>query len=293
MPPLEVALVGVPSSTAQVLGSGSAARISRIDMEGEYPALVAPDGTVPDLILLDMAAGDAPVWKALEGCKGHERLRMVPTVVLGALNDAGLVRRAYELGANCCVRRPADPVLLRQRLQVILGYWLGVATLPTWRSRRDEPPKIPPAMVPPAAERARILMIDDLAEEGRLMREAMKHAGVPTELTLARSGAEGLERCRQSPLPHLILLDLRLGAERGHDVLAVLKAEPLTRTTPTLVLSSSRQESDIRTAYERGANGYLTKPSTFDGLAELMHRVAAFWLGTVVLPPCSVPSGTG
>jgi two-component system response regulator len=56
-------------------------------------------------------------------------------------------------------------------------------------------------------------------------------------------------------------------------------------TIPTLVLSSSRQDSDIRAAYERGANGYLTKPPTFDGLVELMRQVTAFWLSTVLLPP--------
>jgi CheY-like chemotaxis protein len=136
-------------------------------------------------------------------------------------------------------------------------------------------------------------MIDDLAAEGRLVREALKLSGVSADLTLARSGAEGIERCRQSPPPHLILLDLHLGAEGGHDVLATLKAEPTTCTTPTLVLSSSRQERDIRTAYERWANGYLTKPQTFDGLVELMRRVAGFWLSTVVLPPPPAPAGAG
>jgi CheY-like chemotaxis protein len=284
MPLRDLAVAG-PRGTSHVLDGWSSARIARIDMESDVAGLVAPDGGTPDLILLDLAAADAPVWTALEACRTHDRLKIVPAVVMGEFADEDLVRRAYELRANCCVRRPADPVLLRQRLQVVLGFWLGVATLSTWRMRREEFPMMPPVMVPRAGERNRILMIDDLAAEGRLVREALKVAGVSAELTLARSGADGLERCRQSPPPHLVLLDLHLGAEAGHDVLARLRAEPPMDTIPTLVLSSSRQDSDIRAAYERGANGYLTKPPTFDGLVELMRQVTAFWLSTVLLPP--------
>jgi len=289
MAPLEIAVVGSTPGTLQVPDAWSSARVARIAMESDGTALLAPNGGVPDLILLELAP-DAPGWTALQACREDDRLRVVPTVVMGELADDAVVQRAYELRANCCVRRPADPVLLRQRLQVILAFWLGVATLPTWRMRREDLPKMPPVMVPPAGERARILMIDDLAEEGRLVREALKLAGIPAELTLARSGAEGRELCRHAP-PHLILLDLHLGAESGHDVLGVLKTEAPTRRTPVLILSSSRQERDICTAYERWANGYLTKPPTFDGLIELMRRVAAFWLGTVLLPP--FPKGVG
>jgi CheY-like chemotaxis protein len=285
MPPLEIAVAGPAPAISQGLDGWPSARIARIDIDTDVAALLAADGRAPDLILLDAVDGDRPVSTALEARRADDRLRIVPTVVMGAFTDADLVRRAYELRANCCVRRPADPVLLRQRLQVILGFWLGVATLPTWRLRRDELPRMPPAVALPTGERPRILMVDDLLAEGRLVREALKASGVSADLILARSGGEGLERCRQSAPPHLILLDLHLGAEAGHDVLTRLKAEPTTCLTPTLILSSSRQERDIRTAYERWANGYLTKPQTFDGLVELIRRVAGFWLNAVVLPP--------
>jgi CheY-like chemotaxis protein len=293
MPPLEIAVAGSTPGLSQTLEGWSSARVARIDMAADVGALLAPDGGTPDLVLLDLADRGVPVWTALEACRDDDRLRVVPIVVMGEVADAALVQRAYELRANCCVRRPADPVLLRRRLQVILGFWLGVATLPTWRTRRDDLPAMPPAMTPRAGERARILMVDDLVAEGRLVREALRLSGAPAELILARTGADGLARCRESPPPHLVLLDLHLGGEAGHDVLATLKADPVIRTTPTLVLSSSRQERDIHTAYERWANGYLTKPPTFDGLVELMRRVAAFWLGTALLPPIARRAGDG
>ena len=84
--------------------------------------------------------------------------------------------------------------------------------------------------------------------------------------------------------PDLILLDLNLPRMSGHEVLSVLKDSPDYRTIPIVVLSSSADSADIKKAYSRYANCYITKPVEFKGFIRAVRSIEQFWFKIGALP---------
>jgi two-component system response regulator len=76
----------------------------------------------------------------------------------------------------------------------------------------------------------------------------------------------------------MVLLDLRLPKVDGIEVLRRIKADERTKVIPVVVLTSSRQEPDIKTCYELGANSYIVKPVDFDKLVEAVSEIGLYWL---------------
>ncbi len=85
--------------------------------------------------------------------------------------------------------------------------------------------------------------------------------------------------------PALILLDLKLPKVDGLEVLRRIRADQRTRIVPVLVLTSSKEEGDLRAAYDLGANGYVRKPVTFSGFTEAVQTIGLFWLLLNQRPP--------
>ncbi len=86
------------------------------------------------------------------------------------------------------------------------------------------------------------------------------------------------------PTPGLIVLDLNMPVLNGHEFLAQAKADPLLRSIPVLVLSTSEHPRDIRGAYYHHANGYVVKPGNIAEYQDVLQKVTAYWNGTVKLP---------
>jgi CheY-like chemotaxis protein len=83
---------------------------------------------------------------------------------------------------------------------------------------------------------------------------------------------------REFPLPQLVLLDLKLPKRGGLEVLAWLRSRhDCLKRLPVIVLTSSKQPTDVNRAYELGANSYLVKPVAFDGLLELVKALNGYW----------------
>lgn len=78
--------------------------------------------------------------------------------------------------------------------------------------------------------------------------------------------------------PKLILLDLKLPKMSGIDILERLKARADTRSIPVVVMTSSRQESDLKRCYELGTNSYVVKPIEFDSFAQVTQQISVYWL---------------
>jgi CheY-like chemotaxis protein len=83
---------------------------------------------------------------------------------------------------------------------------------------------------------------------------------------------------RQFPLPHLVLLDLRLPRVDGLEVLRDVKTDRELHRIPVVVLTTSDAERDVAQAYEYHANSYLTKPVDFGGFASLLRDLGFYWL---------------
>lgn len=125
-----------------------------------------------------------------------------------------------------------------------------------------------------------ILLVEDDPNDQVLIRRAFTKAKLVNPVHLARDGDEAvawLECCDEIP-PALVLLDLKLPRRSGLEVLEWLRSRPgALGRTPIVVLTSSRENQDVKRAYELGANSYLVKPVEFDGLLEMIRTAGLYW----------------
>lgn len=114
-----------------------------------------------------------------------------------------------------------------------------------------------------------VLVVEDEADILEVIRHNLKRAGY--DVLTAMTGTDGLRRVRESA-PDLVVLDLMLPGLDGLDVCRRIKADPLTRDTPILIVSARGEESDVVVGLELGADDYLAKPFRH---RELIARVRA------------------
>jgi chemotaxis family two-component system response regulator Rcp1 len=140
-------------------------------------------------------------------------------------------------------------------------------------------------------EHVDILLVEDNEADVVLVREALKDAKVYNFLHVVNDGEAALAFLRNDPTvnpdkirPGLILLDLYLPKLNGQEVLQTIKSDDELKTIPTVIMTSSREESDIAQAYEHQANCYITKPVDFEQLITVIKTIENFWLSVVQLP---------
>jgi CheY-like chemotaxis protein len=137
----------------------------------------------------------------------------------------------------------------------------------------------------------RILLVEDNPADVRLTREALKHAKVRNEISVAQDGEEALEFLRregrhaQAKRPDVVLLDLNLPRKGGLEVLREVKEDAELRRIPIVIITSSKAEQDIVKSYNLHANCYVTKPVDLEQFLEVVRSVEDFWLSIVRLPP--------
>jgi CheY-like chemotaxis protein len=143
------------------------------------------------------------------------------------------------------------------------------------------------------SEPVRILMADDDPDDRLLAEQALRLYRLKNGLILVEDGEELLDYllhrgkyadAARFPPPGLILLDLNMPRKDGREALAEIKSHPQLRRIPVVVLTTSKAEEDVIRSYDLGANAYITKPVTFQGLAEAMRVLSVFWFELVKLP---------
>jgi two-component system, response regulator len=139
-----------------------------------------------------------------------------------------------------------------------------------------------------------ILLVEDNADDELLTIRAFSKHGLANEIVVTRDGAEALEYLfctgrysSRDPkdLPVLILLDLKLPKVDGLEVLEKIRADDRTRILPVVVLTSSKEQEDIVTSYQRGANSYVRKRVDFTAFVEAARQVGLYWLVLNEPPP--------
>lgn len=146
------------------------------------------------------------------------------------------------------------------------------------------------------AERRRecILLVEDNPDDVELTLRALRKEGLAAEVVVARDGAEALdfvfsqgEWADRDPRrrPAVILLDLKLPRVDGLEVLRRLRSDRRTRLLPVVVLTSSREETDLKDSYSLGANSYIRKPVDFERFREAVRQLGVYWLTLNETPP--------
>jgi two-component system response regulator len=132
-----------------------------------------------------------------------------------------------------------------------------------------------------------ILLVEDNPQDAELTTRALKKNNLANRLITVEDGAEALDFifCRgkyatrnNGQSPKVVLLDLKLPKVSGLEVLRALKQDERTRSIPVVVVTSSREDPDIKTAYSLGANSYVVKPVDFDAFAESVSSLGLYWL---------------
>lgn len=127
----------------------------------------------------------------------------------------------------------------------------------------------------------RILLVEDNDNDEKLMLMAFKKNGLHCQFDIVRDGEEAinyLANVTAASSPSIVLLDLKLPKIDGIAVLKVLRENPLTRQVPVIVLTSSKEETDLVSAYHYNVNAYICKPVDFIEFVNVTHCIGYFWL---------------
>jgi two-component system response regulator len=138
-----------------------------------------------------------------------------------------------------------------------------------------------------------ILLVEDNPSDEALTLRALTKNKIGSTVVVKRDGAEALDYLlvpRGDPratdaLPQLILLDLNLPKIDGLEVLRRIRADARTKLLPVVILTSSREETDIVRGYGVGANGYVRKPVDFVEFTEAVRQIGLYWLIINEPPP--------
>jgi two-component system response regulator len=136
-----------------------------------------------------------------------------------------------------------------------------------------------------------MLLVEDSPTDQLMTKEALERAKVLLNLHIVEDGIQTMEFLRRSgkyaaaPRPDLILLDLNLPRKDGREVLAEIKADPLLKQIPVVILTTSKADEDIARAYDAHANCFITKPVGFANFNEVMRSIEKFWFTVASLPP--------
>lgn len=135
-----------------------------------------------------------------------------------------------------------------------------------------------------------IMLVEDNPDDEELTLVAFEESRLLNEVVVARDGAEALEYLldpagKGHALPHLILLDLNLPKVSGLEVLRKLRQNPRTRLLPVVMLTTSKEESDLINSYDLGCNSYIRKPVVFTEFIEAVRQLGMYWLVLNEPPP--------
>ncbi|MEM7578971.1 MAG: response regulator [Cyanobacteria bacterium P01_A01_bin.80] len=132
-----------------------------------------------------------------------------------------------------------------------------------------------------------ILLVEDDSNDILFIQRAFRQTKFENSMQVVRDGDEAVaylsgegKYANRSlyPLPGMILLDLKLPRRSGLEVLEWLRIQPVLKRIPVVILTSSKENTDVNKAYDIGVNSYLLKPVNYNALNEMIETLNAFWL---------------
>ena len=143
-----------------------------------------------------------------------------------------------------------------------------------------------------------ILLAEDDADDRLMAEEALEESRLANHLYMVQDGIELLDFLYQrgkfsdpkkAPRPGIILLDLNMPRMDGREALKEIKNDPNLCSIPVIILTTSKAEEDIIRSYSIGANSFITKPVSFEGLVDVIKALNKYWFEIVELPANYTP----
>ena len=139
-----------------------------------------------------------------------------------------------------------------------------------------------------------ILLVEDNPNDVELTLRAFEKSKLGSEIVVARDGEQAIQylfasgpHVNRNPtaMPDLVLLDMKLPKLDGLGVLRRMRADKRTRRVPVVMLTSSREENDVASSYDLGANSFVRKPVDFGEFVDAAKRLGIYWLIMNEPPP--------
>lgn len=138
-----------------------------------------------------------------------------------------------------------------------------------------------------------ILLAEDNPKDVELTREALAEYNLVNNLVVVKDGVEALEylryegayATRQKGNPAVLLLDIKMPRMNGIEVLEVIRCDEEFKSLPIVMLTSSREEPDLKKCYDLGANAYVVKPVDFTDFLDAVKHIGVFWVMLNEQPP--------
>lgn len=124
-----------------------------------------------------------------------------------------------------------------------------------------------------------VFLVEDNADDEMLTIMALEDQKIKNRIVVARDGAEAIDFLGSAEvLPQLVLLDLKLPKVDGLEVLKWIRSQEKTRLLPVVILTSSKEQSDLLRGYGEGANSYIVKPVDLEQFRDSIAQLGLYWL---------------
>jgi two-component system response regulator len=136
-----------------------------------------------------------------------------------------------------------------------------------------------------------ILVAEDDSDDRFLLEAAFLEKGYKDKIEFVENGVELIDflsnihnkTTTHESFPYFILLDLNMPKKDGREVLKEIKQHPVFKKIPIVVFTTTRNESEIKRCYELGANTYVVKPVSFEGLLKVLDDIRGYWFNTAAI----------
>ena len=139
-----------------------------------------------------------------------------------------------------------------------------------------------------------ILLVEDNPNDVELTLRAFEKSNVTNQIVVARDGEQAIQylfrtgpHTKRDPatMPEVVLLDMKLPKIDGLGVLRLMRADERTRRLPVVILTSSKEERDVKSSYDLGANSFVRKPVDFAEFVHAVRQLELYWLVMNEPPP--------
>lgn len=266
--------------------------IAYLTRQGEFS-----DATLPDVILCDINMPKMDGFELLNLVKADETLHNIPFVMLTTSETEKDIARAYQDGANSYISKPIDIHGLEKILYHFAHYWEAAKYSDEVRSGiLAEPEQLfgstdkKDLNIPPKS--LNVLLVEDSKTQAEMIRCIFDEFPEFNLLDTIEDG-EGALAFLQRTTPYedaerpvLVLLDLILPEKDGIEVLREMRADANLKDIVVVVLTDNDHAESIVDCYNSGANTFLNKPITSEGMWAILHRFAGYWTDEAIkLPP--------